>query len=502
MTICLHHNQAEYHTPSLVFNSMSKLDPTRTLTLRNKFAREMRGRLNRLQSVIKRAIINDDVFAIISELPAYRLRDLQQDLSSPGYQAFPFTRSVDKVNAFMDWLRAQEDLGILDMIQRPGGRPGIEDAWTDIYIETAYQKGIARARQEMRNAGADIPSFEDVPGGISARMNGPLHLDRVGLIASRTFEDLKTAINETNTKIRRQITDGLTESLTRGIAEGRHPTEIAREMVNGSNEALKKIGKNRAEMIARTEVIRAHHLATIAEYRDAGVEGVRVYAEWELGPRISPLAPCPQCVDLSMGGDIGKGVYSLGMIEPMIPVHPRSFRKDTEILTDKGYVNVQELQIGDKCLSLNPETFKLEYIDVINTVSHFQEDMIHFKGRKIDIIVTPEHDMFCTDLFDEDGMIPWGFIQAKDVDCSEHYFFSVPDWLSSEDFSKPPFAIQSFTDDKQTIEYNDHVYCVELEKYHTLIARYNGKAIVCGNCRCAALPYLPEFEKDWKWRKR
>jgi len=42
------------------------------------------------------------------------------------------------------------------------------------------------------------------------------------------------------------------------------------------------------------------------------------------------------------------------------------------------------------------------------------------------------------------------------------------------------------------IDYNDTVYCVELEKYHTLYVRRNGKCVWCGNCRCDLAPIYIE----------
>jgi len=36
----------------------------------------------------------------------------------------------------------------------------------------------------------------------------------------------------------------------------------------------------------------------------------------------------------------------------------------------------------------------------------------------------------------------------------------------------------------EEIDYNDMVYCVELEKYHILWVRRRGKTVWCGNCRC------------------
>lgn len=46
------------------------------------------------------------------------------------------------------------------------------------------------------------------------------------------------------------------------------------------------------------------------------------------------------------------------------------------------------------------------------------------------------------------------------------------------------------------IPYDDYVYDVELEKYHTLFVRRNGKVCVSGNCRCDPNRYIPGSEWD------
>jgi hypothetical protein len=48
---------------------------------------------------------------------------------------------------------------------------------------------------------------------------------------------------------------------------------------------------------------------------------------------------------------------------------------------------------------------------------------------------------------------------------------------------------------KELIDYDDFIYDVELEKYHTLLVRRNGKVCVSGNCRCI----LCQKKKDAKW---
>ena len=66
-------------------------------------------------------------------------------------------------------------------------------------------------------------------------------------------------------------------------------------------------------MLARTEVIRAHHIATIQEYRNWAIEGVIVKAEWMTA---GDDRVCPKCEALQ-----GK-IFTLDEIELLIPLHP------------------------------------------------------------------------------------------------------------------------------------------------------------------------------------
>jgi len=115
--------------------------------------------------------------------------------------------------------------------------------------------------------------------------------------------------------------------LSQGLIDGDGPRLLARKLVAtidgtgmgelGITDTLGRYipAKRRAEMIARTEVIRAHHLATIQEYRNWAVEGVRVKAEWKTAG-LTDARTCDECKELE------GHVFSLDEIEKMIPKHP------------------------------------------------------------------------------------------------------------------------------------------------------------------------------------
>lgn len=302
---CAHTHNATLPTRYMALNLATRRDPTRTTSLRLRFMRQMNKRFEALKRDIRISIVDRDCFGI-------QPREMIVVMAATPARAFEFQRTEAKIAGFMAWLEEQERLGILEQIYRPGLRPSVGAAWTDLYIDTAYRQGIRRGGQELRRAGYPVPDWEAIPGGIGAIMSQPIHADRIAVIYSRTFEDLKSVTQFTNAQIRRQIADGLTSGLARGLAEGKNPKVIARELYKDVANRVDKIGKVRARMIARTEIIRAHHVASIQEYRRAEAEGITIMVEWLTGAN-----PCGLCADMAAGGP-----YTLDKIEGMIPVHP------------------------------------------------------------------------------------------------------------------------------------------------------------------------------------
>lgn len=286
-------------------NGASRVDPSRTTVLRARFIQQMNKRLTLLKRDISTSIVDNDCFGFKDALTT-------QMAATPGQ--FKFMRDPQKIAAFMDWLKRQEELGILEIINRPFSAAGIESAWTDMYIKAAYKRGIQRAQAELERLDIPIPSTPGASLEVKAEgaFKAAAHADRVGALYTRTFEELKTVTQIMNMAIQRTVSDGLRTGLARGLAEGLGPGQIARNLVKDIANRVDVIGITRAKMIARTEVIRAHHVGNIAEYRRANANmNVEVQAEW------SALDDaCPICAD--MNGQ----VFSLDKIEDLIPAHP------------------------------------------------------------------------------------------------------------------------------------------------------------------------------------
>lgn len=258
-------------------------DPSHTAYLSLRFYNEAKRRLLAVRSSIWRNLVLGDVLAINVDLPT---------------QFFQFQTDPAKVEGFMRWLEKEVDEKVFDVGIGPERTFSVDQRWSDLYIKEAYGKGVVRAREELRKGGwLELQVGEEY----TDRLMMPFHADRVGLLYIRTYETLRGVTDAMSHKIG--------EILAEGMALGLNPRTMAKEIYS----EVDKIGLRRANLIARTEVMRAHHQATINEYREAGVEGVKVKAEWLTA---GDEKVCPLCAALE-----GR-VFTLDEIEPMIPLHP------------------------------------------------------------------------------------------------------------------------------------------------------------------------------------
>lgn len=294
------------YDPVGVYNAY---DPTNTLDLRNAFADDLRRRFAELLYVVKVSIGINDCFDLNS------INNNQMVPLQPN--EFAFLRSEAKIAQFLIWLDEQVRNGIITIAQVEQIGNGISDRWSNIYVTDSYKRGIIRARLEMTKAGMDIPTI-DQSGGIDAILNTPFHIDRLGLIFTRVYTDLKGITDAMDSHISR--------ILAQGLADGDGPKLLARKIVSTiSGEGdLDKLGitdslgrfipaQRRADILARTEIIRAHHQATIQEYMNWRVEKVYVLAEVVTA---GDKRVCSRCAALAKGGP-----YTLEQVMNMIPAH-------------------------------------------------------------------------------------------------------------------------------------------------------------------------------------
>jgi len=258
-------------------------------------------RFRALKRSIRETIVDNDAFGL--------------NVQAAAAGAFAFPRSSDKVSAFMQWLKQETKAGILQVRVGTPLQSAAQQSWQNIYLESAYQRGIAQAGQEMRGAGGTVSQRY-----INAAFNRPIHADAVGLIYTRAYGELEgvTAAME----------QAISRTLARGMADGKGMMALARDL----EDEVDSIGIVRARTIARTETISAHAEASLNSYEEAGIEGVDVEAEFSTA---GDEQVCPECQDLE-----GK-VMSLDDARGLIPIHPNCRCAYIPVIPDASSIDLQ-----------------------------------------------------------------------------------------------------------------------------------------------------------------
>ena len=301
---------------------INAIDPSRTLTLRNRWVSDFKRRFRLLLNDITEAIVELDVLGLEDSTEVTNI------VNAAGLRPkqFAFERDAQKIDSFMEWVEQKTEEYIMSSgtsgLQFFGDitRLSSENNWMSVYIDSAYQQGIRRGRQELKNIGVDVNDLvaaDSLDDPIVGAFNTPMHTNRVGLVYTRAFSTLKS--------ITASMDSTISDVLAIGMAEGKHPRQIAaaiRKSVTGKGNDFgitDSLGRyipaeRRAMILARTETIRAHHAANIGEYKAAGILGIKIQAEHVTA---NDNRVCPLCEPLE--GEI----YTIEEAETAIPVHPQ-----------------------------------------------------------------------------------------------------------------------------------------------------------------------------------
>jgi dTDP-glucose 4,6-dehydratase len=76
-------------------------------------------------------------------------------------------------------------------------------------------------------------------------------------------------------------------------------------------------------------------------------------------------------------------------------LHVSCYDEATRALTTEGFKTYDQIKEGDLVFSLNPKTQEIEIKPVEKViVQHYKGKMLHFKNKRVDLLVTPNHNMF------------------------------------------------------------------------------------------------------------
>lgn len=226
--------------------------------------------------------------------------NLTTNVSITTNEPWRFEPDPEKIKLFQVWLRKQLTQYIIGKTE--------EELWRR-YTEEGFKKGAGRAFDDTRpeDIAKSLESQQQLgwykgtkEEFLRSSFGRPVAIEKVQLLASRSFDEIKGLSEKMVTKLTRTLTDGL--------VQGKGAREIGRDLVDDVG-----VGKQQAEVIARTEIIRAHAEGQLVAFKQLGVEELGVAVEWATA---DDERVCPLC--RPMEGAIFKVDEAAGMI----PRHP------------------------------------------------------------------------------------------------------------------------------------------------------------------------------------
>lgn len=176
------------------------------------------------------------------------------------------------------------------------------------------------------------------------------------------------------------------------------PREIADVMA----ERIDVMSTKRAQVIARTETMRANNLSNLIAARENGAQSYTI----ECDP-----GACELCLEKykELEGDEELPspenpsiVFDINDTDNFPPFHPNCYMPDTKVFTSDGWKYFKDIHEDDKILSLNPETNEIQFLPYVKLVEveNVSGLMYHIYNKWFDICVTPDHDCFVHQLRD------------------------------------------------------------------------------------------------------
>jgi SPP1 gp7 family putative phage head morphogenesis protein len=262
-------------------------DPTRTLSLRRRFAAELRRRFAALRREAEKAVVADDRWRFLSP--------------------------PEKARAFSQWLRVLAGMLLAG--------PTLEQVIRR-YVQEAYLRGAGRAANDLGVRPGPDPLPEQAPRRrreqfLLLLLGRAAAHEKVDLLAGRVEADLNGVVEA--------VLAAASRAVAHDLARGAIPSAIA----IGVRAALDVVGRNRSKAVAEDAVIRAHAEGQLDAMGRLGVESVTAQAEWVT---VGDDRVCPRCEAM-----VGTAL-PLAQARGLIPLHPgcrcawRAVARDSRII--------------------------------------------------------------------------------------------------------------------------------------------------------------------------
>lgn len=166
---------------------------------------------------------------------------------------------------------------------------------------------------------------------------------------------------------------------------------------------------------------------------------------------------------------------------------------DTKFYTPRGWKFLEDAEIGDEVLSINPDTLKLKWARTVKIHSCYYKKMIHFhKDKIVDLLASEDHRVF----YKPSAGSPWQFVKAGsllaqrvdgEMDCVNEgcfygTYFDLGGHIDLKGFEKVRFRkIPLNGVMAELVDYNDIAYHIRLDGNHSFLSNRNKKTVWSGD---------------------
>lgn len=153
------------------------------------------------------------------------------------------------------------------------------------------------------------------------------------------------------------------------------------------------------------------------------------------------------------GSSIIMSVYKDLMLYDKIREAKYCLSEDTEVFTDNGFKLYNEVTKEDKIACFNPNTEEIEFHSYIKKyIFDYNSDedgnLFHFNGKKVDSLVTPDHQMWVQEFGTGNTLKNWGKCRAKEMNRARYRLRAQANWKGEE----PPKEVTLYDNVKLDIE--------------------------------------------------
>lgn len=291
-------------------NVLRPIDPTKTKTLRDAYARKLRADLFATGTLIEQWFA--DPINWMGEISEEELLALNAENS------WSFQPKGKILAAFRLW------------ISRLLAANEIEKS-SDDFITKAYENGASKAEDYV------MPEASKLPTAFRTAFRAGTFVERLAIVKTKAADHIRSLKGHLKNKV--------IDRVAQGLIAGESPRDVGRDI----NKQWRQVSKVSATRIARTEVIRAHNEGALDRMESLGVKEIGVEVEWSTTKHLNGTFEkrvCPLCRPM-------EGlVLPIERAHGMLPRHPNCLLSSkVNIFTADGWIPFHQITLGQLVLT-------------------------------------------------------------------------------------------------------------------------------------------------------